>query len=215
MDSACFSVYASVGLDCFVDAMYRHYASLPSLGKMDQWAMNKALNVVRDAPVSEIEDEGCWRIEFSPVEVWHRPNAHGDLETLPLTLRSARGRSRERVCEMLHKLGVGEEDVEKLLIFALLDRFYHDDDGRMDPTVVMSGMFDPSEERVKICVLSVDSRDDGKGPDRMRDGEVEKLCGFGERRRQVLKIMPRARFESLMRPALKKTHISLSVGTSH
>lgn len=201
MEGACFNVYASVGLDCFVDAMYRHYASLPSLGKMDQWAMNKAINVVRDAPVTEIEDDGCWRIEFSPLPDWHRLNTHGDLETLPLRLRGAVSKSRARVSELLHKLGVDDEDGDKLVILAMLDRLYHDDEGRMDPAVVMSSMFDPRGEQVKLCVLAVSPRDDGMCPAKMCDGDVDDLCDFDEKRRKVLEVLPGARFESLTRPA--------------
>jgi hypothetical protein len=214
MEAACFNVYASVGLDCFVDAMYRHYASLPSLGNMDQWAMNKAINVVRDAPITEIEDDGRWRIEFSPLADWHRLNTSGDLETLPLRLKGAMSRSRARVYGILHGLGVDDEDVEKLVILALLDRFYNDDEGRMDPAVVMASMFDPRGEQVKLCVLSVSPMDDGTSAARMHDTDIEDMCDFDERRHMVLEVLPRARFESLTRPVRIRGRVSLSIDTS-
>lgn len=195
MNDASLRIYATMGLDHFVDAMYKHYANLPSLGDMDQWALNKAINAVREAPIEEIE-EG-WSLKFLPMDVWIQKNSKDYLEIIPLTLKSS-GKAHAKVCEILRRVGVDDNDVEKLMILGLMDRIYHDEEGKIDPEIVMLDMYDPQKEHVKLQLYNMDLQDDGSDmttsflKDSMK--KVDELVVFCDKKKAFSKIFHNAQF---------------------
>jgi len=207
-----FNIFASMTLDCFVDTVYRHYAMLPSLGKMDQWSMNKAINIIRGAPVREIEDNR-WHLEINPMDKWSHVNTYGDPEVIPLSLNKPQGESHDKMYNMLWKLGVEDEDIEKLTILSLFDRLYHDDEGKLDPNILLRGIFDPNKEQISFLILEVMCENDGVNTVPLCKTDITSLENFYEKKQNVLQVFPRAHFESLIHDNVPR-RISLKVLSS-
>lgn len=192
------SVLASVGFCEFVKTMRDHYLKLPSIRSMDQWLMNGGINFIRAESAQIIMDS--WRVSFCPLQDWIKD----DKEIIPLSLSGAKGEQHDKVKSHMMEAGVSEDDVNKVVLLALLDRMCHDEEGKIDPAFVMPSLYDAMHEKARICIMSVTLEDDGINPVPITEKTAQELRDFGSKEHYVKALFKGARFETMLCPIPKQ-----------